>query len=161
MSTYIQPNNTRIYAQRRNRSASPVLPCQHFEGVPFNVDNYERLRQQRLRARQQNRPPYAVHEHMWHRQQLQQELLRRNMTPLNLSTTTTGPSDLCSCEMRHTHTARRVRPARTYSIRVNHATPVAYTPGARSQIHHHVFYRPTFIPDPQVHLSIGVNHLGF
>lgn len=160
MSTYIQPNNIKIHAERRNRSASPVLPRQHFDDVNNNADNYERVRQQRLHARARNaRPPYAVHEHMWYRQQVQQEALRRTMTPLNLSTTSTGPSDLCSCEIRHP--ARRIRPPRTYSIRLNHATPVAYTPGTRSQVHHHVFYRPTFIPDPQVHLSIGVSYLSF
>lgn len=142
MSTYIQPDNTRIYAQRRNRSLSPVLPHRTFD----DLNNNEHLRQERMRARTRARVPYAVHENIWRRQQYTQELLRRNMTPLNLSTST-APNDLCSCDVIRNTTTRR-RPQRTYSIRV--------APMPRSVHHHHVFYRQNFVPDPQVHVSIGV-----
>lgn len=159
MSTYIQPpppDNTKVTAERRSNSASPALPRQLYDDINNNADSYERLlRLQRIRANRPRgeRPPYAIHEHMWHRQQLNQELLRRNMTPLNLSTNSSH-GDLCACEIRH---PRRAPRPRSYSIRVNHATPVAYPPVARSQVHHHVFYRPNYAPDPQVHLSIGVD----
>lgn len=157
MSTYIQPpDNTKPPTDHRHSSSSPVMPPRQHYDDNNNAESYERLlwRQQRTRARLRDRPPYAIHEQMWHRQQINQELLRRNITPLNLSTTTAGHGDLCACEILHP--PRRVRPPRTYSIRVNHA-PGGLPPGYRSQVHHHVFYRPSFVPDPQVHLSIGVD----
>lgn len=127
-------------------------------------------------------PPYPVHENLWNIQQNTQELHRRLMTPLNLSTNTRqhndqGRSYYCgSCDRRHllNNLRRRNLPrdvpdefhnsAHTlYEItRVlpAHSCNHAHIPN-RTNVQHDaslfLYATPPTTHQPQVHLSIGLS----
>lgn len=61
-------------------------------------------------------PPYPVHENLWNMQQNSQEVHRRLMNPLNLSTNHSRGS--CSCDRRHCAGMVRRRPPIHVSISV-------------------------------------------
>ncbi|KAJ6634235.1 E3 ubiquitin-protein ligase [Pseudolycoriella hygida] len=127
------------------------------------------------------RPAYAPHEHLWHRQQTNQELHRRHMTAMNRDTAIAGPSmedSFCSAcdynsrcrrgfqasELQQGTSSNSVYYTPREPLRFFRPSPMSERIRARSErshhIHHHMYhhYGPHVGQHvgPHVHLSIGL-----
>lgn len=125
------------------------------------------------------RPAYAPHENLWHRQQTNQELHRRHMTPMSRDAPTVGhpTADAYHCSACDYNSRGRRRPDFQQQAQSSsngsvyymappsssqndiHSRPVVGEPLFRTREPHHVYhhmYHHYGPPGPHVHLSIGL-----
>lgn len=132
------------------------------------------------------RPPYAVHENLWYRQQNQQEIHRRHMTPMDLSSSGRNVSNyrnmssmcgFCSAHCRYRRYSCGLRgvdsiympmlslsstlmePPHNHPVTTSRMTSNAQAGGSHQHVHHHMIHHyPQAHSNcpPQVHLSIGL-----
>lgn len=130
-------------------------------------------------------PPYAVHENLWHRQQSMQEMHRRHMIPMdlssgrNVSNYRSNYSNMCNCVAsggRHhrRHPCNMIRnvdsvyaPMMSFSSTLDpsHQPPTnlstSASPTGHQHVHHHMFHHYPSAhnncpPQHSLHLSIGL-----
>ncbi|CAO1405442.1 unnamed protein product, partial [Diamesa tonsa] len=140
----------------------PHVPGRQCSGrCPFLTEGHHYNRPRRFTNYISNgRPPYAVHENLWHRQQYQQELRRLYLSPSYADLAEAPPLQppvvFPPTQPIPGPFFQRAPTAHNYSSN-SHGVE---TLRAQSHIHHHMYYHVPQVGvaplPPHVHLSIGV-----